>query len=566
MSNVSNYGSLSSSSDASYPAKRSGMHLSSSDAPSEMLFEAFLSWTPIVETATPLPSSSAAPSEDNVEENAKARDEQDSVSSEPAEKSDEEDSSQEIDTSMMTWTCTLTCAPDSRTEEASKPDEELLVDPKSDVDPLTAQAIDSASDVQVTPEAPLATQAVITADTNASQEIVADQAILEPIESPTPVDPKLPLATPLPSQSIAKGKLNRDERVRNSSETAGINPKGVPKSERSIATEPHQKVEKQSKPEENPSLDSATELVQQAGWRDDEGPSKTKRAIQLEKNRDRNDANTNDGIKEVASVESSNSDSATHSSTLPESLQPLATEVVNAPSSATTAIPLATSTTAAVTNVETPTKKADNLGHSLVDASKSTASSSPSLGNPITRTHGRASGAERSSGSGPLTPHQETRLVQRVMRGFEQLTSGDGQVKLRLHPPQLGSLQMTLRMDGNQMSARLEVENALAQEALTQNLPKLKERLAEQGIQVETFEIQIAPTSDTANSQGSQESYVGTWLGQADQGASQEQQERRRNQRWDTQNTTTIADKDDAPRPSTSIRRVQTGRSIDLTV
>ncbi|MFO0921522.1 MAG: flagellar hook-length control protein FliK [Pirellulales bacterium] len=566
MSNVSNYGSLTSTSDASYPARRSGTHLSSSDAPSEMLFEAFLSWTPTIETATPLASSSAAPSEDIVVENDKAQNEQDSVTQETAEKPDEEDSSQDIDTSVMTWTCTLTCAPDPHTTEASRPDEELLVDSKKDVDPLTSQAIASASTVQATPEAPLATQAEITTDTTAPQEIVADQAILEPIERLAPIDPKLPSAVPLPTQANANGKLNRDQRVRNTSETAANNQTGVQKVERPTATDIHQKVEKQSKPEDHPLLESGTESVQQAGWRDDEGPSKTKRAIQLEKNRDRNDANVNEGIKEVPSVESAISDSATNSSTLPEGLQPSAPQVVNTPSSVTAALPFATPTAASATNLDAP-KKSEALGTSSLDASKSTTSLSPSIGNPITRAYGRATGTERSSGSGTLTPHQETRLVQRVMRGFEQLASGDGQVKLRLHPPQLGSLQMTLRMDGNQMSARLEVENALAQDALTQNLPKLKERLAEQGIQVETFEIQIAPTSDTANSQGSHDSYVGTGLGQADQGSSQEQQERRRNHRWDTQNNNThIADKEDAPRTSAPIRRMQTGRSIDLTV
>jgi flagellar hook-length control protein FliK len=92
---------------------------------------------------------------------------------------------------------------------------------------------------------------------------------------------------------------------------------------------------------------------------------------------------------------------------------------------------------------------------------------------------------------GSLTSYQESKLVQRVLRGFEQLRDGGGQVRLRLHPPELGTLQMTLRIESMQVSARLEVENTVARDALLQNAQTLKDQLAAQGFEVERFEVEI---------------------------------------------------------------------------
>jgi flagellar hook-length control protein FliK len=132
--------------------------------------------------------------------------------------------------------------------------------------------------------------------------------------------------------------------------------------------------------------------------------------------------------------------------------------------------------------------------------------------------------APSSTGSGrstSISPYQETKLVQRVLRGFEQIGESGGQVRLRLHPPELGALQMTIRIESGQMFAKLEVENAVAREALLNNVQVLKDRLADQGMQVESFEVQI--NSDTSGSGGN------TNLAEQDRSDSQS--------RWDTTNS-----------------------------
>ena len=107
----------------------------------------------------------------------------------------------------------------------------------------------------------------------------------------------------------------------------------------------------------------------------------------------------------------------------------------------------------------------------------------------------------RGATGSSISPYQETKLVQRVLRGLEQLGDGGGQVRLRLHPPELGTLQLTLRMEGGQMQARMEVENSLAKDALLNNVQTLKDRLSEQGMQIESFEVSVG--SDAASFNGS---------------------------------------------------------------
>lgn len=88
------------------------------------------------------------------------------------------------------------------------------------------------------------------------------------------------------------------------------------------------------------------------------------------------------------------------------------------------------------------------------------------------------------------------------MRGMEQLSNGGGQVRLRLHPPELGSLQMSLRIEGSVVFAEMKVETTAARDALMRNLPILKDRLAEQGMQVQHFDVQADSNFESGNSQG----------------------------------------------------------------
>ena len=58
------------------------------------------------------------------------------------------------------------------------------------------------------------------------------------------------------------------------------------------------------------------------------------------------------------------------------------------------------------------------------------------------------------------------------------------QVDIRLDPPELGQMQVKLHLNNDQANVQFVVQNQQAKDALDQNMPKLREMLADQGINV----------------------------------------------------------------------------------
>lgn len=123
------------------------------------------------------------------------------------------------------------------------------------------------------------------------------------------------------------------------------------------------------------------------------------------------------------------------------------------------------------------------------------------------QTAGKATAPEASK----LDLVDRARLLQRVSRAFQQLGTDGGSLKIRLHPPRLGSVGIDVNVSGKKINARIVTESEAASHALRENLHDLKNRLAEQGFQIESIEI-------------STESESGTW-----QGGQKEQSESFRN-------------------------------------
>ncbi len=55
-----------------------------------------------------------------------------------------------------------------------------------------------------------------------------------------------------------------------------------------------------------------------------------------------------------------------------------------------------------------------------------------------------------------LSQQERVRLVQRVARSFSRLGPDGGQVTLKLHPPQLGVLNVSIKIEGQAMTARMQ--------------------------------------------------------------------------------------------------------------
>jgi hypothetical protein len=130
-------------------------------------------------------------------------------------------------------------------------------------------------------------------------------------------------------------------------------------------------------------------------------------------------------------------------------------------------------------------------------AATSAASAAPLVSGAVdtaaaNRSHSASAGsASGASGTNPtLSDGNRLRLVQRVARAFQSANAAnDGSIKLRLSPPELGSVRIEIKVDGGQMNARLDAETPAARDTLLENLPALRDRLQQQDIKVMRFDV-----------------------------------------------------------------------------
>ncbi len=87
------------------------------------------------------------------------------------------------------------------------------------------------------------------------------------------------------------------------------------------------------------------------------------------------------------------------------------------------------------------------------------------------------------------------RFVQRVARAFRTIGGRNGTVRLKLSPPELGSLRLEITVRNGVMTARVEAETPTARNLLLDNLPALRDRLAQQDIKIEQFNVDLSDRS-----------------------------------------------------------------------
>jgi len=83
------------------------------------------------------------------------------------------------------------------------------------------------------------------------------------------------------------------------------------------------------------------------------------------------------------------------------------------------------------------------------------------------------------------------RLLGRVARAFVAAQERDSEVRLRLSPPELGSLLLEVRVQDGTLIAQLQTETEAARTAIVDNLPALRDRLNEQGVRIERFDVDL---------------------------------------------------------------------------
>lgn len=100
-------------------------------------------------------------------------------------------------------------------------------------------------------------------------------------------------------------------------------------------------------------------------------------------------------------------------------------------------------------------------------------------------------GAAATDGKSTLTEAERVRFVQRVAKAVHTAVENGGPIRLRLSPPELGSVRIEMRVVEGQMSVRVETETSQARTALLDNLPVLRERLEQQEIKITKFDVDL---------------------------------------------------------------------------
>ena len=98
------------------------------------------------------------------------------------------------------------------------------------------------------------------------------------------------------------------------------------------------------------------------------------------------------------------------------------------------------------------------------------------------------------------------RLQQQVLEAASSrlriaTREGVSSARIRLDPPSLGRMDMRLEVQAGVLNAKVTVEHAWVKEAVTSNLKDLRDSLAEQGVEVESFSVDVNSGKGSGNSQ-----------------------------------------------------------------
>lgn len=91
-----------------------------------------------------------------------------------------------------------------------------------------------------------------------------------------------------------------------------------------------------------------------------------------------------------------------------------------------------------------------------------------------------------------LDDGERMRLIQRVTKALQSAGENGGVLRLRLTPPELGAVRMEIRVRDGAMAAHLTAETETARAILLENVPALRDRLAEQSIRLERFDVDLS--------------------------------------------------------------------------
>lgn len=143
-----------------------------------------------------------------------------------------------------------------------------------------------------------------------------------------------------------------------------------------------------------------------------------------------------------------------------------------------------------------PGEHPDDGAPALAHASPTEAPAAPMPGAaklPAVFLKTKSGSPEESGRSAEIDP---AKFLHRVVKAFESAQRRDSEVRLRLHPAELGALSIEVKVQDGVLTAHVQAETSEAKAAIVDNLPALRERLAEQGIRIDKFDVDLMDHSD----------------------------------------------------------------------
>jgi flagellar hook-length control protein FliK len=162
----------------------------------------------------------------------------------------------------------------------------------------------------------------------------------------------------------------------------------------------------------------------------------------------------------------------------------------------------------------------DALGATL---SQTTSAGQSTFGSALKTAQGRDASAASPS-TAPPEQHFAADNHPRILSGIHgQLLPGGGTMHLKLDPPELGALQVSVHMQDGVMTASFQTSNDDATRLLSHSLTQLKHALEQQGVSVEKLHVTQAPrdSNSSFDDQRSGQQHPG------EQSAAQQEQQRR---------------------------------------
>ncbi|MFP4213689.1 MAG: flagellar hook-length control protein FliK [Desulfohalobiaceae bacterium] len=157
---------------------------------------------------------------------------------------------------------------------------------------------------------------------------------------------------------------------------------------------------------------------------------------------------------------------------------------------------------------------------------------------------------------------KDSKLRQEVLRqiqdgAFRNLGQGRQELSLRLHPPELGRVDVVLSLQGKEVSALLKTSSQDVGQMLQQQLSSLQQQLEQQGLKVQRLDVQTQVAQDGSAQQ---------WMGQ--KGHNQAQENQQKQKQWSLRRRLDLLEREQAedtdPVAAQELARARQGQSLYL--